>query len=58
MFPELIEMIVNSNLEDFEESCVTLRHMLQNLELQNLELQNRVTQNYVTLRANNSKIIK
>ena len=36
MFPELIEMIVNSNLEDFEESCVTLRHT----EFWTLELQN------------------
>ena len=25
MFPELMEMIVNSNFEDLEKSCVTLR---------------------------------
>ena len=54
MFLELIEMIVNSNFEDFEKSCVTLRHT----EFWTLELQNRVTQNYVTLQASNSKIFK
>ena len=54
MFPQLIEMIVNSNIEDLEKSCVTLR----STEFWTLKLQNRFTQNDVTFELETGKFSK